>query len=307
MAGSEPLIDARYAIKPTLPAVSWDYEGTAAWARAQVEKYKGLVVTEDQVTDIKAIMADINARKIALDNARKLTRKQLMAPLDEFDAQVRAVERIFDDAYKALSAQVRAFTDAERESRRGAVQAIINAVFASQGIEPFYIPIEDKWLNKTTTQKSIREAVAAIIQQRIDTEAARAAQEKAHQERAALIEQCVNSANKTYHGVNLSISEFMTARLTDLNTPAGEVAAHIQWAAQQRAQPAATSPAPAPEEEPQAQPQAAPVPAAAPAPDDEQKTLTIIITYPVARSAEVKEAALNLKRLCTSFCARKLG
>ncbi len=27
---SEPLIDARLGIKPTLPAVSWDYEGTVA-------------------------------------------------------------------------------------------------------------------------------------------------------------------------------------------------------------------------------------------------------------------------------------
>lgn len=307
MAGSEPLIDARYAIKPTLPAVSWDYEGTAAWARAQVEKYKGLVVTEDQVTDIKGIMADINVRKIALDNARKLTRKQLMAPLDEFDAQVKSVTRIFDDAYKALSAQVKAFTDAEREGRRAGVQAIIDEVMAAHDIEPFDIPIEDKWLNKTATQKSIREAVAAIIQQRIDAEAARAAQEKAKQERAALIEQCVNSATKTYHGVNLSIAEFMTAHLTSLATPAGEVAAHIQWVAQQRAQPAATSPALTPEAEPQAQPQAVPAPAAAAAPGGEQKTLTIIITYPASRSAEVREAAMNLKRLCTSFCARKQG
>lgn len=302
---SEPLIDARYAIKPTLPAVSWDYEGTVAWAREQVAKYEGLVVTEDQVADIKGIMADINARKIALDNARKLTRKQLMAPLDEFDAQVKSVTRIFDDAYKALSAQVKAFTDAEREGRRAGVQAVIDEVMSAYDIEPFDIPIEDKWLNKTATQKSIREAVAAIIQQRIDAEAARAAQEKAKQERAALIEQCVNSANKTYHGVNLSISEFMTAHLTNLNTPAGEVAAHIQWVAQQQTQPAATSPAP--EAEPQAQPQAAPAPTAAAAPDGEQKTLTIIITYPASRSAEVREAAMNLKRLCTSFCARKQG
>lgn len=313
MAGSEPLIDARYAIKPTLPAVSWDYEGTAAWARAQVEKYKGLVVSEDQVTDIKAIMADINARKIALDNARKLTRKQLMAPLDEFDAQVRAVERIFDDAYKALSAQVKAFTDAEREGRRAGVQAIIDEVMAAYDIEPFDIPIEGKWLNKSVTQKSIREAVADIIQRRIDAKATRAAQEKAKRERIALIEQCVASANKTYCGLNLSMSSPKLFPLLELEKSAGDVAAAISnlaeelYRARAAQQPLAPAPEPERQAEPQEQPQAAPAPAAAPAADEEQKTLTIIITYPAARSAEVKEAALNLKRICTSFCARKLG
>ncbi|MBO4313954.1 MAG: DUF1351 domain-containing protein [Desulfovibrio sp.] len=303
---SEAPIDERYDIKPTLPAVSWDYEGTVAWAKDQVAKYEGLVVTEDQVKDIKGIMAEINVRKIALDNARKLTRKKLMAPLDEFDSQIKSVMRIFDNAYKALSTQVQAFTDAERESRRDGVQAIINEVMASYDIEPFDIPIEDKWLNKTATQKSIREAVAAIIQQRLDAKAARDAQEKTQQERAALIEQCVSSANKTYYGINLSVSEFMTPRLLDMNTAAGEVAAHIQMVAQHRAQQVAKEKqAAAPQPEPQEQPKAAPAPVAAPVQDGEQKTLTIIITYPAACSAEVRDAAMNLKRLCTSFSARK--
>lgn len=294
---NEPAI-ARYDIRPTPPAVSWDYEGTVAWAKAQVEKYTGLVVTEDQVADIKGIMADINSRKIALDNARKVTRKELLKPVDEWEEQVKSVIRIFDDAYRALSVQVKAFTDAERESRRKAVQDIIDDVQSAYDIQPFTIPIEDRWLNKTTTKKAIREAVTTIVEQRIEQEKARAAQEKARQERVALIEQCVATNNSAYPGINLSVSGFSTSRLMDLSTPAADVAAEIQKAARERHEAISECQiAPAPQKsEPQPMP---------PVPGEEQKTLTIIITYPASRTEEVRNAAMNLKRLCTSFSVRR--
>ena len=66
-------IDPALKLQTSLPAVSFDLEGLAAWATAMTEKYAGLVVSEDQVKDVKKDMAALNAARIRVDNARKET------------------------------------------------------------------------------------------------------------------------------------------------------------------------------------------------------------------------------------------
>ena len=126
------------------------------------------------------------------------------------------------------------------------------------------------------------------------------------------MEQCVASVNKTYYGLNLSMSDARLFPLLDLEKSAGDVAAAISnlaaelYGARLAQQPLAPAPQPERKDEPAPQP-AASEPARQEADTGEQKTLTIIITYPASRSADVREAAMDLKRLCTSFCARKQG
>ena len=298
-------------IEPTAPAVAWNAEEMEAWARGVVEKYQGLVVTEDQVTDIKAIMADINARKITLDNARKRTITELKKPLDDFSAQVKRVMGIFDETYAALSAQVQAFTNAEREKKRGVVEGIIKEVMGAYDIEPFEIPVQDKWLNKTTTQKAIRETVVDIINQRIEADNARRAAEQAQRDRCAAIEAHVKALN-TQAGVDVPLAQFMAPSFTDAARPLEEVLPlveqrHAEAVAAQR--PAAYSPAE--DEEEVAAEQARldgllppPLPTAV---DNTagDTTLAIIVTYAPANAEKVKSIVNQLRGVCTSVACRR--
>lgn len=298
-------------ITPTAPAVVWNYEEMEAWARGVVEKYQGLVVTEDQVTDIKAIMADINARKITLDNARKRTITELKKPLDDFSAQVKRVMGIFDETYAALSAQVQAFTNAEREKKRGVVEGIIKEVMGAYDIEPFEIPVQDKWLNKTTTQKAIRETVVDIINQRIEADNARRAAEQAQRDRCAAIEAHVKALN-AQAGVEVPLAQFMAPAFTDAARPLEDVLPlvgqrHAEAVAAQR--PAAYSPAE--DEEDVAAEQARldgllppPLPTAV---DNtaSDTTLTLIVTYAPANAEKVKSIVNQLRGVCTSVACRR--
>lgn len=308
------LEERRMNLQSSLPTVSFDYVGLVAWAQGMTSKYDGLVVTEDQVPEIKDCMAEINKAKISLDNARKETVKKLSAPLRDFEAQIKKVTAIFDDTYKALGDQVQNFVEQEREKKREVVQGIIGEELAAADTGPFPIPVQDKWLNKSTSLKSIREAVQEIIGQRIESERMRHQAEQARVERASAIEQAVKAANAEC-GIELSVAQFMTPRNSDLGTPLDTVCAEIKTAAEREvarlaavkavtppARPSTTA-AHAPEKPVERQPDAQPTPLAivAAGPD---KTMSIIITYSPANEAAVRSALATLRGKCTTFSAR---
>lgn len=295
-------IDPALRLQTSLPAVSFDFEGLTAWAMAMTEKYAGLVVSEDQVKDVKKDMAELNAAKIRVDNARKETVKTLTAPIEDFKIQIKKVCGIFDETYRALGEQVKVFEEKERDAKREVVKGIIEEELAAQTskVRPFPIPVQDKWLNKTTSLKSIREAIQGIIAQRIETEALQRQAEQARQERAAAIEQAVKAANAEY-GVSLAVARFMTPGNMDLETPLSDVCRGIMDAARQDIEKGRTLTTPQAREQTTAAPMPGP-PADDAAPD---KTLSIILTYAPSNERSVNFVLEQLKKLCTSFGVRR--
>lgn len=309
------LEERRMNLQSSLPTVSFDFAGLVAWAQGMTSKYDGLVVTEEQVPEIKECMAEINKAKISLDNARKETVKKLSAPLKDFEAQIKKVTTIFDDTYKALGDQVQNFVEQEREKKREVVQGIITEELDAYNgeVQPFPIPVQDKWLNKSTSLKSIREAVQEIIAQRIESDRLRRQAEQARVERASAIEQAVKAANAE-RGIELSVAQFMTPRNSDLGTSLDTICAEIKTAADREvtrldaiknamrtARPATAVSHAIQQPAGQMAAQAAPLPSVAVGPD---KTMSIIITYSTAKEQEVRAALATLKGLCTSLSAR---
>ncbi|MDE6733884.1 MAG: DUF1351 domain-containing protein [Desulfovibrio sp.] len=276
------------------PAISFNYAGLEAQAKALMSKYEGLVVSEDQVKDIKKEMAEINALKIRLDSARKEAKRQIEIPVKAFEAQVKKICAIFDRTYAALRAQVEAFVEKEREEKRGKVQAIIDEELqaASERVAPFPLPVQESWLNKSTTLKSVREAVRDIIEQRIQSEAAQRQAEQARTERASAIEQAVKAANAEY-GTALTVAQFMSQPNLNLETPLTDVTLGIMQAAQAAANAQAARLVPAATPRAQAA-QAAPV-----------TSLSIILRFSTENEGAVRYALDNLKKLCTEFAVRK--
>ena len=309
-----PLENSRMKLHVSPPAVSFDFAGLVAWARGMTGKFENLVVTEDQVPEIKECMAELNKAKISLDNSRKETVKELSAPLKAFEGQIKQVTSIFDETYKFLSDQVQHFVEQEREKKREVVQAAIAEELAvrKDEVQAFAIPIQDKWLNKTTSIKSIREAVQGIIDQRIESLRLQQQAEQARAERASAIEQAVKAANAEYQ-LELSVAQFMTQWHVSLSTPLDDVCKDITGAAQralarqaERKESARPSTAGllsnkwvAPQTS--AATAVTTAPAAEAGPD---KTMSIIITYSPAKEGEVRLALAKLRGLCTTFSAR---
>lgn len=301
-----PISEPEFGVKAELPAISFSYDKLVAEAKAMTAKYENLVITEDQVKEIKKDMAELNAAKNRLDKARKDVVRQITEPVKRFEAQIKEVCAIFDQTYKYLQDQVQVFVQKERDEKQDAVKSIIieELEASKERIEPFEIPIQESWLNKTTSMKAVREAIKAIIEAKIESEAAQAALKRAQVDRVAAIEQIVKSVNAEF-GVTISIAHCMGQRYLSLETPLEEISAAIRDMAECLAQQKATQP-----QESGAKVEALSEPEPVSETEDagepiEEKNMSIILSFPITKEADVKSLLAQLKGLCTTFAMRK--
>lgn len=178
----------------------FNFEELKKWALEKVEKYQNLMVTEDQVIDIKKEMADINKYAKEIDAKRKEFEKQYKARIDPILAQILEIKGIFDSAYNGLKTQVDSFEAAEREKRRIAVQDLIDETIRTESLQEYAnrFAMQEKWLNKSTSKKSIKDDIQTIAN---DIKSLIEAQEQArkqHEEKLELVKTLYKAKVEAY-------------------------------------------------------------------------------------------------------------
>ena len=203
--GGLALFDLKVTATPLV--ITFDVDALNAAVDAVLKPYEGRVVGEGELAGIKSEMSALNKVKDKLEAARKDIAGKISAPVKEFEAQVKAaVQRIIDGRGK-LDAQVKAFEQKQRESRRAKVQAIIDEVLEPAKLDGFTIDIDERWLNKSAKDKDIRAEIENIAL-REKTRRMEAEQlERAKQDRVLLIEQEVTRAGERY-GFDLPVAKF---------------------------------------------------------------------------------------------------
>jgi len=301
-------------VTPKLPVLAFNFDQLKSWATELAERYANIVVTEEAIADVKRDMAELNKAKKAVDDARKEAVRRVSDPIRTFEGQIKEVCGIFDTAYAKLGNQVKAFEDAQREEKRNKVLELIGQCFAdafgAHGDWPdFEIPVQEKWLNKTTSLKTVREDVAAIIQRHIEEAQRKAALEQAQKDRAVAIENHVRALNDK-HGLNIPVARFLalgcnpTQSLED--TLSGINAVFTAEAEKKARQEQAANAAPAgwptpPSRQQPAEQKPASVEQTSPA---QTRAMSIVLEYDVAKEAQVKACLETLKTLCVNYGAR---
>ena len=290
-------------VNSTLPGLSFNFEQLKEWATDLAGRYANIVVTEEAIADVKRDMAEINKAAKKVDDARKATTKLVSEPIRTFEAQIKEVIAIFDKAYSQLGSQVKVFEDAQREAKRKEVEGLIIEANMNAFGNPaeLDIPIQEKWLNKTTSFKSIRDDLAAIIQRHCEDKKRKQELEQARQDRAASIENYVKTLNRE-HGYELPLCLFMTDSFLDAAVSIADVFKRIdnyfsleKEKLEQQARKAAAA-----QKVPPASMQTKP--ASVPA---KTRAMSIVLEFEESNEARITACLENLKSLCVSFGARQ--
>lgn len=149
----------------TIPEkISFNYEELKAELTEKVAFYETLVYTDDQVKDAKADRATLNKLKKTLNDERIRREKEYMQPFNEFKAQVNEIIGIIDKPIAVIDKQVKEFEDQKKAKK----QKDIEELFAGMGFQSF-VTLEKiwdpKWLNASTSMKSIEEQMRARMYQ----------------------------------------------------------------------------------------------------------------------------------------------
>lgn len=125
----------------------------------KLEQTRGLVATDESIKATKASRAEVNKLKKAIGDVRKKYKRAWNVPFELFETTLRALESDCDSASQELKLTIDGFEETQREERKQKVQALIGEMAPNYGVKPEDLPIADKWLLKSTSQKTITQEI----------------------------------------------------------------------------------------------------------------------------------------------------
>ena len=236
-------------------ALEWNHAELKFQLQEFLDRYKDLVITEDNVASMKKTTGEVVSVRTKLDAFRKEVKKRYNEPYLAFEADVKDLLALVDQVERPLKEQLSFYDEMRKEEKMESLRVTLAGIIAEKfpTLRPEYadrIEIEPKLLNLTITEWEIntRLADAALLafnqQQSADTEA------KLKAQRLQLIDaQCAVAT--VQHGLGLALTREDVQHLIladdDIVEAINKIATQRKLREEAAAQPKTVSaPAPAP-------------------------------------------------------------
>lgn len=184
-------------VKKQLPVITMNFNEIKANLTENVEKYKGLIVTEESLKDCKATQKDLAGLRNKLDGYRKDVKKEMEKPIKEFEGQCKELIGLIEEVEKPIKLGIVEFDNKKKEQKKLKAQEVIANTVITLGLEKKYaeqLTVLDKYLNLSASAKSVVEDIeqrASALKQQQNADKAKAEMIK------ATIETTLDSVNKT--------------------------------------------------------------------------------------------------------------
>lgn len=130
--------------------------------------YKDVVITEQTFKDDKKVRAQMRALKKKIDERRISIKHEVNKPLDEFENKVKELTTILDNVIDPIDKGIKFYDQAVKDKKRQHVNELITDLANQNEIFIDSIQFNDKWLNKTATDKDVTDEVNAQISKMLD-------------------------------------------------------------------------------------------------------------------------------------------
>lgn len=151
-------------------AIEFNFEELRQEMSVRLERYNGLVYSEETIKEAKADRASLNKLKEAIESKRKEIKKQCLAPYEEFEKKIKQLTALIDEPILAIDSQVKSFEQMQKDAKREEITAYYNDNIGDLvSLLPLDKIFSDKWLNATTKLDAVyKEINERIIHTRED-------------------------------------------------------------------------------------------------------------------------------------------
>ncbi len=143
--------------------INGNFDDVKASLKATLADYQNVVYTEDTVKDAKKDVATLRKIKKAIEDKRKEIKKTWNDPYTTFENLTKELISLIDEPINQINAQLEEFEQQRQEEKRTKIDEEYNKRFSTELME--YMSLEsifdDKWLNASTSMKSIKDALDA--------------------------------------------------------------------------------------------------------------------------------------------------
>jgi hypothetical protein len=147
-----------------------NYDDILKEARELAEYVSGVVVTEESVKATKKMLAQVNKKVIELEDGRKAIKKELLAPYEAFEKQIKSITSIVKDADSVVRSQVRELEERERKAKQDEITDLfVKRLKLYPMVDGVFFPfdfITIQHLNKSTPMSKVEGEMVDWFQQK---------------------------------------------------------------------------------------------------------------------------------------------
>lgn len=178
---------------------AWNKDEIKEYFEQQLEKYKDLVVTEDNYEDMVTAKNEIVKYRTTLDKFCKEKKRELKRPIEIFENEVNEVLKVVYDAEKPLAEQIKYFDEKEQQIKIDAINKFIDDMKTKYDVRDEYIEQlqrDKRWLNKIMKMKDIQTNIESMMIELRKRQQADDDYKQVLAEKQGMIEFIVDTCNK---------------------------------------------------------------------------------------------------------------
>lgn len=182
-------------------ALQWNYADIESYLKAVTERYRNLVVTDENAEDMGKVKREVVSLRTHLQKFERATKTKLKKPVDDFTMQCRNLYQIIAAVEEPLNAQLQIYEDRRIADVKAQIQREIAAKAQALGVREAYLEQvvwNPKWTNKTAKWS---ETVVEIDHELVRLKAVQQAdddREQLRRDRQEMARMYVEQANAAY-------------------------------------------------------------------------------------------------------------
>jgi hypothetical protein len=143
--------------------LTWNNAELAKYLEEKLEKYNGLVVTEDNLKEMKSVLKEIVSIRTKLTRFGTDKKRELKIPYNTFTAELEQVLAVVSRVENPIANQINEFEQQEMLKRKETVLKMVEDKAQTLGIREEYknrvIPNPKWWENKTAKMSDVALAI----------------------------------------------------------------------------------------------------------------------------------------------------
>lgn len=146
------------AIDFTVAVCNFNAEPFRLHAEQYVEKYSKLEFTEEDVKDVKKIIAELNNKAREFDDIRKDIKKKFSEPLKAFEVVINSVSSVYENSVEILKSKLEVYERKYRDEKTTQIENINEqlAYEHNMALSANFPIIKESYYNKTMSLAAIR-------------------------------------------------------------------------------------------------------------------------------------------------------
>ncbi len=149
-------------VNKVLPVIDANFEEVKMSLIDTMDKYKGIVVTEEGLKDCKATQKDLAKIRNDIDTYRKLVKKEMTAPISEFETKCKELIALVKETEGPILEGISIYDEKRREEKIKYILDTIAIAVNEVGLNEKYsakLNVSDIKFNLNSSLKSIREDI----------------------------------------------------------------------------------------------------------------------------------------------------